>query len=160
MIILMAMISAKNTIGIGILLILMVLLGYLILDIKGTEIDLNNRMVREYTLYPWVRIGKWHNVEKYSMVQLHYESYRMRSMAYNSRRGAPQYQKNHHFVVKLMGIGAVNQIVVIENEYRDAKKTLYQVANALRIPADDRFAQRVRKAKRRTAEEVRKYGKR
>lgn len=127
------------------------LLSFFIFDIRGTQINLDKGLVREYKLFLWFKMGKWKNYNPFNLIMLKYVSHQIDTADFSKGRfGGTATEVHGIFTVFLTNQEETNSIVTAEfSEYHNALNFAYRISEELNLPLLDKFEIRLESSRNR-----------
>jgi len=121
-----------------------------LLDYKGIEIDKRDNRVREYSIRPWGKMGKWKNLGEYRSIRLKYERYKLDRVDLDEDFDDGSAEELYGaFIVYFAGDEHADEIVLGEfPKYSEAKSFAYDVEHGLDQEFVDEFAIRLAHARK------------
>lgn len=126
-------------------------LSFFIFDIRGTQIDIERELIREYKLFLWVKFGKWQNYKPFNLILLKYISHQIETADFSSGRfGKTATEVHGIFTVFLTNPEDTKRLVMAEfAQYRHALHFADRLSETLNLPFLDNFEIRLETSRNR-----------
>lgn len=137
-----------NGIYLGIVLVfpIMLFLGIYTLDIRGIQINLAERLIRQYKQKLGGKKGNWIELDKYETIILNHEFYKIKNAQFQGLDMEISSSKttHGHFVVRLISTKHKESFIIVEElNYSTAKKVLAQIAKSTGFEVKDLYHEKL-----------------
>jgi hypothetical protein len=132
-----------NYIGLLIVVPALVLCTHYMLDLRGIQLDLTDKLIRQYKQKLWGKKGKWMALNTFDKAILTHEFYKIKNTNYSDIADGDitTYKTTHgHFVVRLLHTKSKKHMIIAEEpKYSAAKKIIEKLVKHTGLNKEDTY---------------------